>query len=66
MQSTFYKGYLLWGHAIPEENRYTASGTITQESKVIEASGILAHFMTEGEAETAGLQWAKAWVDSHS
>jgi hypothetical protein len=65
MQSTRYKGYLLWGHAIPDENRYAASVTITRESKVIEVSGILAHFMTETEAEIAGLQWATAWVDNN-
>jgi hypothetical protein len=66
MQSKFYKGYTIWGHAIPQENGYAASGTITRESKVVEASGVLAHCTTEDEAETVGLDWALAWVDTHS
>jgi hypothetical protein len=66
MQSRFYKGYNAWGHAIPQDNGYAASGTITRESKVIAASGVLAHFSTEEEAEIVGMDWALAWVDSHS
>lgn len=44
--------------------RYTASGTITRERKLIEASGVLGVFDTEEEAQNAGLSWARAWVDS--
>ena len=66
MQSRFYKGYDVWGHAIPQDNGYAASGTITRQSKVFAASGVLAHCRTEEEAETVGMDWAQAWVDSHS
>ncbi|HVE05815.1 MAG TPA: hypothetical protein VNE00_01045 [Paraburkholderia sp.] len=65
MQSGMYKGYSIWGHAIAQQNRYAASGTITRGTQVIEASGVLAHFVTEQEAEAIGLEWAKAWVDGH-
>ncbi|CAB3759572.1 hypothetical protein [Paraburkholderia solisilvae] len=66
MQARYYKGYSIWGHAILQPDGYAASGTITSGTKVVEASGILAHFSTELEAETMGLDWAKAWVDSRS
>jgi hypothetical protein len=70
MRSEKHKGFMLWGHAIllqreilhPE--RYAASGTITRDNKVVEASGVLGEFETEEEAELAGIQWARAWVDS--
>ncbi|MBC8749480.1 MULTISPECIES: hypothetical protein [Paraburkholderia] len=70
MQSEQYKGYMLWGHAILQQKeilhseRYAASGTITKVNRVIEASGVLGEFDTEEEAERAGIQWARAWVDS--
>jgi hypothetical protein len=47
MQSETYRGYSVWGHAIPQQEevmlpeRYAASGTITQRNKVVEASGVL-------------------------
>lgn len=72
MQSERYRGYVLWGHAILQQEdilqaeRYAASGTITRDTKVIEASGVLGAFGTEEEAESAGLAWARAWVDSHA
>jgi hypothetical protein len=66
MQTRYYKGYSIWGHAIRQQDRYASSGTITAGTKVVEASGILEHFSTEEEAETVGLEWAEAWVDSHS
>jgi hypothetical protein len=66
MQSRSYKGYSIWGHAILQQDGYAASGTITSGTKVVEASGILAQFNTEEEAEAVGLEWAEAWVDSHS
>lgn len=71
MQSEKYRGYVLWGHAILHHEdsftatRYAASGTITRDTKVIEASGVLGAFDTEEEAERAGLAWARAWVDNH-
>ncbi|MDN7799347.1 hypothetical protein [Burkholderia vietnamiensis] len=70
MQQATYKGYVLWGHAIEQQEevlapeRYAASGTITRERKLIEASGVLGVFDTEEEAQDAGLSWARAWVDS--
>jgi hypothetical protein len=71
MESDSYNGYYVWGHAIRQQEgilqleRYAASGTITRNNKLVEASGILGHFNTEHEAELAGLEWARAWVDSH-
>jgi hypothetical protein len=65
MQSGIYKGYSIWGHAIAQQNRYAASGTITHGNRVVEASGVLAHLLSEQEAEAVGLQWAKAGVDGH-
>ena len=65
------KGYVLWGHAIEQQEevlapeRYAASGTITRKRKFVEASGVLGVFDTEEEAQDAGLAWARAWVDSH-
>ena len=71
MDSETYHGYTVWGHAILQQEgilqpeRYAASGTITLAGKLVEASGILAHFDTEEEAQRAGLEWARAWIDSH-
>jgi len=71
MQQEEYKGYALWGHAIAHQDellapeRFAGSGTITQDRKLIEASGIIGVFETEQEAQGAGLAWARAWVDSH-
>ncbi|MFM0226573.1 hypothetical protein [Paraburkholderia dipogonis] len=71
MESQTYHGYTVWGHAILQQEdilrpeRYGASGTITLAGKLIEASGILDHFDTEEEAQRAGLEWARAWIDSH-
>jgi hypothetical protein len=72
MQSETYRGYSVWGHAIAQQEevmlpeRYAASGTITQRNKVVEASGVLGLFDTQRDAELAGLDWARAWVDSHA
>ena len=69
MRSEQYKGFMLWGHAILQQNailrsgRYAAGGTITKDNKVVEASSVLGEFVTEDEAELVGLQWAHAWVD---
>lgn len=71
MQTELYKGFAVWGHAIsqqeklPERERYAASGTITRDNKLVEASGVLDVFDSEQEAQDAGLSWARAWVDSH-
>jgi hypothetical protein len=71
MESESYQGYSIWGHAILQQEdilqpeRYAASGTITRGNKVVEGSGVLGHFDTEEEAQQSGLDWARAWVDSH-
>ncbi|SAK83004.1 transposase [Caballeronia arationis] len=71
MQSENYERYSIWGHAILQQadilqpGRYAASGTITRNNRLIEASGVLGLFDTEEEAEVAGLGWARAWIDSH-
>jgi hypothetical protein len=71
METQLYRGYNIWGHAILQQEdilqpeRYAASGTITLNGKLVEASGILAYFDTEDEAQHAGLDWARAWIDSH-
>jgi len=72
MQSQSYHGYQVCGHSIVEpegqsqRERYAASGTITFRGKLVHASGVLGHFDSEEEAELAGLDWARAWVDAHS
>ncbi len=71
MEAETYDGYQIWGHAILQQDeilqpeRYAASGTITQHNKLVEASGVLGVFDTEDEARLAGLEWARAWIDSH-
>ena len=71
MESQSYNGYSIWGHAILQQEailqpeRFAASGTITRSGKLVEASGILGYFDTEDEAQHAGLDWARAWIDSH-
>jgi hypothetical protein len=71
MEQETYRGYMLWGHAIAQQealltpDRYAASGTVTRDQKFIEASGVLGLFDTEDEAQGAGLAWARAWVDNH-
>ncbi|MBC8752517.1 hypothetical protein OKW43_005787 [Paraburkholderia sp. WC7.3g] len=71
MQTEKYRGYTLWGHAIlHQENilqrrRFAGSGTIMRDTKVVEVSGVLSSFDTDEEAESAGLSWCRAWVDSH-
>ncbi|MFM0196138.1 hypothetical protein PQQ65_23845 [Paraburkholderia strydomiana] len=72
MQSQSYHGYQVWGHSIVElegqlqTERYAASGTITLRGKLVHASGVLGHFGSEEDAELAGLDGARAWVDAHS
>ncbi|WP_323121386.1 hypothetical protein [Burkholderia alba] len=71
MEAESYEGYQIWGHAILQQDeilqpeRYAASGTITQNNKLIEASSVLGVFDTEDQARQAGLDWARAWIDSH-
>jgi hypothetical protein len=38
---------------------------VTQNSRLVEASGLLGIFDTEEDAESFGLNWARAWVDNH-
>ena len=54
---------------LPPE-RHAAGGAVTRHNKLVEASGILGYFDTEEQARRAGLDWtgldwARAWVDSH-
>jgi hypothetical protein len=71
MEPERYNGYKVWGHAILQQEdiltqeRYAASGTIFRNGKLVEPSGVLGHFDTEGEAQRAGLAWARAWIDIH-
>ncbi|MFP3566616.1 hypothetical protein [Paraburkholderia sp. SIMBA_030] len=71
MESGSYKGYRIFGHAILQQEdilspeRYAGSGTITRDTKMVEASGVVGVFDTEEEAQFAGLGWARAWVDNH-
>lgn len=71
MESGSYKGYRIFGHAILQQEdilapeRYAGSATITCETKMVKASGVLGVFETEEEAQLAGLGWARAWVDNH-
>jgi len=71
MERESYRGYVVWGHAIAQQDglrepeRYAASGTITRETKFVEASGILGLFDSEQEAQGVGLAWARAWVDTN-
>jgi len=71
MESASYKGYRIFGHAILQQEdilspeQYAGSGTITRDTKMVEASGVLGVFETEEEAQFAGLDWARAWVDNH-
>lgn len=65
MDAERYKGYSIWGHAIPQGHEYAASGTITQNTMLVQTSGVLGAFESEREAELAGLDWSRAWVDSH-
>ena len=57
MRSEKHKGYTLWGHAILQQKessqreRYAASGTITLDNRVVEASGVLGEFGTEDEGQ---------------
>lgn len=72
MQNETYRGYTLWGHAIlqredlPRQKRFAGSGTITRDARVVEVSGVLDAFDTDQEAESAGIAWCRAWIDSHS
>ncbi|WCM23621.1 hypothetical protein NDK50_22425 [Paraburkholderia bryophila] len=71
MESGSYKGYRIFGHAILQQEdflspeRYAGSGTITRDTKMVEASGVLGVFDTEEEAQLVGLDWARAWLDNH-
>jgi hypothetical protein len=65
MEPESYNGYPIWGHAISQQGGYAASGTITTGTKLVEGSGVLATCTTEEEARLIGLDWAKAWADTH-
>jgi hypothetical protein len=65
VESENYKGYSVWGHAILQDGGYAAGGTIMRAGKLIEGSGILGTYESDEEARIAGLDWCRAWVDSH-
>jgi hypothetical protein len=71
MRAETYKGCKIWGHAIQQQEevlqplRFGTSGTVTQNNKFVEASGLIGVFNAEVEAELAGLDWARAYVDNH-
>lgn len=65
MEAKVYKGYSIWGHAIRQGHEYAASGTVTRNNKLVETSGVLGTFESEDEAQLVGLNWCRAWVDSH-
>jgi hypothetical protein len=71
MESGSYKGYRMFGHAILQQEdillqeRCAANGIITRDTKMVKASGVPGVFDTEEEAQLAGLDWARAWVDNH-
>jgi hypothetical protein len=71
MESGNYKSYRIFGHAMLQQEdilspeRYAGSATITRDTKMVEASGVIGVFDTEEEAQFAGLDWARAWVDNH-
>jgi hypothetical protein len=50
---------------ILQAKRYAVSGTITKDTKFIEASGVLGAFDMEEEAELAASHEAHTRVDSH-
>lgn len=66
MDTEVYRGYSLWGHAIRQGSEYAASGTVTQDNKLVERSGVRGNFASEDEAQLVGLNWCRAWVDNHS
>jgi hypothetical protein len=55
---------LLQEEGILSPERYAGSGTITSDTKMVEASGVLGVFDTEEVAQLAGLGWARASVDN--
>jgi hypothetical protein len=71
MQTERYRGYDLWGHAIEQQHdffgpaRYGASGTVTRAGKLVATSDVLGIMEDEEAARHHGLEWARAWVDSH-
>lgn len=71
MRSAGYKGFDLWGHAIPmqaeneETAQFGAGGTVMKCGTVLGTSGILGLAGTKEGAWHIGLEWARAWVDSH-
>jgi hypothetical protein len=71
VQTEKYREYTLWGHAILQQEdvlqaeRHAAGGTVTCDTKFVDASGVLGVFDSEEEAQIVGLGWARAWVDTH-
>ena len=49
-----------------QRERYAENGTITLRGKLVHASGVLGHFKSEEDAELAGMDSDRAWVDAHT
>lgn len=52
MDAELYQAYSIWRRAIRQCVGYAASGTITRNNKLVEASGVLGSFETENEADS--------------
>ncbi|RZF23656.1 hypothetical protein EVC45_43165 [Paraburkholderia sp. UYCP14C] len=66
METEIYKRYAIYGHSSREGEVFAASGTVLHAGRLIGASGILELFHTEEEAMTAGISWAREWVDANT
>ncbi|NIE65903.1 hypothetical protein [Burkholderia sp. Ax-1719] len=54
------------GHAIARQDELLAPDRpITRGNRLVESSGVIGTFGSEDEAQSAGLEWALAWVDQH-
>lgn len=65
MDAELYQAYSIWRRAIRQCVGYAASGAITRNNKLVEASGVLGSFETDNEAELAGFRWCRGWVENH-
>jgi len=61
MESGSYKEYRIFGHVIHQQEdilspeRYAGSGTITRDTKIVEATGVLGVFDTEERSAACGV-----------
>ncbi|SAL18588.1 hypothetical protein AWB64_01266 [Caballeronia sordidicola] len=66
MQTVGYKGFLLYGHSIEQQDGFAASGTVVQDGKLVQSSGVLAVYQSDEDAMDAGVRWAQEWIDFHA